>query len=231
MHQSRPEYRCYTVDMRAPAALSSDPELPFKYIGGDPSLDLVNTVDWTRRGLESERLTDYERLTRWAEGAGLVSKSEAERLRRAGRAQPRAAQAAYDAARWLRWVLQRLYGSIAAGERPGSSWDDFNEVLADTLRWLRIAPVRQGRSARLKIADWAWHGREERLDSLLWPVVWSAASLLTSDEARRIRVCASLDCGWIYIDRSRNGRRRWCQMETCGTFEKSRRRRQKSQPS
>jgi predicted RNA-binding Zn ribbon-like protein len=37
-------------------------------------------------------------------------------------------------------------------------------------------------------------------------------------------VCAAPDCGWVYVDRSRNGFRRWCQMETCGTEEKSRRR-------
>jgi predicted RNA-binding Zn ribbon-like protein len=31
----------------------------------------------------------------------------------------------------------------------------------------------------------------------------------------------------MYVDRSRNGLRRWCQMETCGTREKSRRRYQR----
>jgi len=40
--------------------------LPFKYVGGDPAIDLVNTVDWTRHGLKDERLGDYQRLTRWA---------------------------------------------------------------------------------------------------------------------------------------------------------------------
>jgi predicted RNA-binding Zn ribbon-like protein len=28
----------------------------------------------------------------------------------------------------------------------------------------------------------------------------------------------------MYVDRSRNGLRRWCQMEVCGTKEKSRQR-------
>lgn len=198
-------------------------DLPFKFVGGDPSLDLVNTVDWTERGLERERLASYERLTRWAEEAGLVSKREAARLRRAGAARPDVAQAACDAAIRLRSVLQRLYGSIAAGERPGSSWDDFNELLAEALGCLRIAPVRSGE----KVADWSWRGTEERLDSVLWPVVWSAAALLTSEEARRIRVCGGPDCGWMYVDRSRNGLRRWCEMETCGSLEKSRRRRER----
>ena len=211
---------------KAPTALSFEPELPFKYVGGDPCLDLVNTVDWTRKGLERDRLTDYARLTRWAEGAGLVPRRETERLRREGAARPREAQAAYEAARWLRHVLQRLFASIASGEKPGSALDDFNELLAAALRRLRVAPVpgtARTRAAQSPV-DWAWEGREDDLESILWPVVRSAADLLTSGEARRVRVCGSLDCGWIYVDRSRNRLRRWCEMETCGTLEKSRRR-------
>ena len=210
----------------APLALSVDPDLPFKYVGGDPCLDLVNTVDWAGRGLENDRLTDYARLTRWAEGAGIVSRREAERLRREGAARPREAQAAHDAARWLRHVLQRLFAAIAAGEKPGAALDDFNELLAEALRRLRIVPVSKTARARAgqSPVEWEWEGREEDLESILWPVVRSAADLLTSEEAGRVRVCPSLDCGWIYVDRSRNRMRRWCQMETCGTLEKSRRR-------
>ena len=48
---------------------------PFVFIGGDPSLDLVNTVAWTQAGPVHERLTSYEVLTRWAEGAGLLDRA------------------------------------------------------------------------------------------------------------------------------------------------------------
>jgi predicted RNA-binding Zn ribbon-like protein len=194
-------------------------ELPFKYVGGDFSLDLVNTVDWTGRGPINERLNDYARLTRWAEGAGVVSKAEADRLRKAAAAKPREARSAYDSATRLRGVLQRLYASVAAGKRSDPAWEEFNELLGEALKRLGVSPLRKGDAA----AEWEWHGTES-LESVLWPVAWSAANLLISEEARRIRVCAALDCGWMYVDRSRNGMRRWCQMETCGTRAKSRRR-------
>jgi predicted RNA-binding Zn ribbon-like protein len=206
---------------KAPAALSANPDLPFKYIGGDASLDLVNTVDWGERGLVDERLTDYERLTRWAEGAGIVAARDAKRLRQAAAARPDGARAAWEAARWLRQVLQRVFTDVAAGERPGSSLDDFNDLLAGALRRLHVAPAGRGSPV---LAEWDWRGRGESLESLLDPVLWAAATLLTAEEARRIRVCASPGCGWMYVDRSRNGLRRWCQMESCGTREKSRRR-------
>ena len=204
----------------APVPLSADPDLPFKYIGGDPSVDLVNTVDWTLNGPDFERLTSYERLTRWAEGAGLVSASDAKRLRQQAAAHPRKAKTTYEAARWLRWVLQRVFEKIAAGEPPGSALDDFNELLSEALGHLRVGPT----------GEWDWQGRGEDLESLLWPVIWSAAALLTSQEAKRLRVCGSPNCGWMYVDRSRNGLRRWCQMETCGTREKSRRRQGRASP-
>ncbi len=195
-------------------------ELPFKYVGGDPSLDLVNTVDWTDRGPIKERLTDYARLTRWAEGAGVISKANAQALRRRAATKPAEAKRAYETALHLRDVLQRLYGSVAAGNRSDPAWQELNDLLGKALRHLRVSPLRKGQA----VAEWEWHGVEEILESVLWPVVRSAADLLTSDESRRIRICGAPDCGWIYVDRSRNGLRRWCEMETCGTIEKSRRR-------
>jgi predicted RNA-binding Zn ribbon-like protein len=51
-----------------------------------------------------------------------------------------------------------------------------------------------------------------------------AASALLQSEASRLRICGGSDCGWMYVDRSRNGLRRWCEMQTCGTVAKSRRR-------
>ena len=195
-------------------------ELPFKYVGGDPSLDLVNTIDWTDRGPIKERLTDYVRLTRWAEGAGVLSQTHAQALRRKATARPAEAKRAHEAALRLRDVLQRLYASVAAGKRSDPAWGELNEWLGEALRHLRVSPLRKGQA----VAEWEWHGVEEILESVLWPVVWSAANLVTSDEARRIRLCGAPDCGWMYVDRSRNRLRRWCQMETCGTIEKSRRR-------
>jgi predicted RNA-binding Zn ribbon-like protein len=63
------------------------------------------------------------------------------------------------------------------------------------------------------------------MGAIIRPVVKAAAELLVSSEAARVRVCGGPACGWMYVDRSRNHLRRWCRMETCGTREKSRRRR------
>lgn len=69
-------------------------------MGGDPSLDFVNTVDWTPAGLVNERLVDYRRLLEWRKRTGVIDRGEAARPARVARARPRAAQNAYAHVRW-----------------------------------------------------------------------------------------------------------------------------------
>lgn len=198
-----------------------------KYVGGDPSLDFVNSVDWTAHGPGNERLTDYGQLLQWALGAGVLSLSHANMLRRLARQQPAAGVAACARAHQLRNLLQRLFSSVAKGQHAEAVWRDFNRALARTLYWLQLTSPPGPPVARR--ASWSWRRQGEELDSVLWAVVWSAAQLLVSEDASRIRICGGCDCGWMYVDRSRNRLRRWCDMKTCGTAAKSQRRRAKHQ--
>ena len=71
---------------------------------------------------------------------------------------------------------------------------------------------------------WNWRPDEQRLDQLLWPVARSAVELLTAGDPRRIKVCENpYGCGWLFYDGSKNGSRRWCSMEGCGSQVKMRR--------
>jgi predicted RNA-binding Zn ribbon-like protein len=191
----------------------AEPEI--LYVAGDPALDLINTVDWTSRGLEEERISSYDRLTRWAEGAGVIGPAAGRRLRRLVAERPRTAAAAVEYARQARDTLHDLFGAIARRESPGAALPRFNQLLAQAMERLEVAPD----------FGWRWRGQESDPRSVIWPVVWSAAQLLRSSELGNVRVCDGDECGWMYVDRSRNGLRRWCQMRTCGTREKTRRRR------
>ena len=213
----------------APAGVPTRPDLPLKFVGGDPSLDLVNTVDWATRGAVDERLVDYERLTRWSEAAGMLDAATATRLRRRAALHPAEAREAHAEALRLRAALRTLVVHAAAasqaetaGARPTAhavraALDALNATLGAGLRELR-----------LRVADGAftlaWPDADAPLVLPLWRVARAGAALLTSEEAARLRVCGAPECGWVYVDRSRNGFRRWCQMESCGTQEKSRRR-------
>lgn len=55
---------------------------------------------------------------------------------------------------------------------------------------------------------------------LLVPALLDALDL-ARDGIARVRECAAPDCTHIYADTSRNGSRRWCAMERCGSRAKA----------
>jgi predicted RNA-binding Zn ribbon-like protein len=67
--------------------------------------------------------------------------------------------------------------------------------------------------------EWAWRGRHP--DRPLWPIAVAAVDLLRSDRLARVKRCDN--CRWLFVDRSRNGSRRWCSMDECGVHVKMRR--------
>jgi predicted RNA-binding Zn ribbon-like protein len=49
----------------------------------------------------------------------------------------------------------------------------------------------------------------------------SALSLLTGGASAKLKVCPN--CGWLFLDRSRNSSRLWCDMTVCGNRHKAKR--------
>ena len=196
------------------------PTLPFKFVGGRVSLDLLNTADWPATGPALDRLASYDRLLEWAEEAGAVSTAASGRLRKRAAGDPSAAEAALERARELRRALHRSVVAVVSGRGVASALDRLTPFLREPLAHLLLEPDRGGSAIRA-----GWVGLEDALDGPMWPVVWDAVqTLLSPGEVERLRVCGGPDCGWVYVDHSRNGLRRWCEMETCGTRAKNRRR-------
>jgi predicted RNA-binding Zn ribbon-like protein len=52
--------------------------------------------------------------------------------------------------------------------------------------------------------------------SALSAIARDAISLFTTTDARRLRECASPECGLLFLDASRPGHRRWCSSNACG---------------
>jgi predicted RNA-binding Zn ribbon-like protein len=206
-------------------------DLPFRWLGGELCLDFANTVAWdvdertgesvVIRG-EYERLTHYSRLVQWASAAGTLSDAEANALLGAARQRSEEAEEALGRADSLRFAVHHLFSAIAGG-RPvsPSDLDGLNAVLGEGLGRLRIVPDEDGISGTAW--RWEWAAGDRVLARPLWPVAQSAASLLTSPTRQRVRECAGRGCGWLFLDTSRPGNRRWCTMSDCGNRAKARR--------
>jgi predicted RNA-binding Zn ribbon-like protein len=186
----------------------------FEFVGGRLCLDFTNTVTWTGDGLENERLESPADLAAWGLAAGVLDDGQARTLASlagdAGRELLRAALR-------LRAGLHGIFLAHAAGRAPSA--DDLaalNEALVATMPHLRV-----GAAGGRYLWEWAPEGAPDRV---LWHVAWSAANLLTDDDdLARVRTCGSEDCGWLYVDESRNHSRRWCEMKSCGNRAKARR--------
>jgi predicted RNA-binding Zn ribbon-like protein len=66
-----------------------------------------------------------------------------------------------------------------------------------------------------------WELSDNSADWLLWPIIESAYLLLTGDQLQKIKKCPA--CFWVFVDKSKGGKRKWCSMDTCGAIDKSRR--------
>ncbi|MGH7393999.1 MAG: CGNR zinc finger domain-containing protein [Candidatus Methylomirabilales bacterium] len=189
----------------------------FDLSGGRVCLDFTNTLSKRLTSHPRELLVSYGDLVAWSRQAGVVTGLEAQGLIRKARRRPVDAAAVLDRAIALREAIYRVFSAVAA-ERPARGGDlaTLNAALAEALPLLGIAPEGDG-------FGWAWTGDGQRLDRMLWPVTRSAADLLTSPELAAVRECEAESCAWLFMDRSRNRSRRWCDMKACGNRAKARR--------
>jgi predicted RNA-binding Zn ribbon-like protein len=186
-------------------------------VGGELSLDFTNTVSWHGSPQAEEWLTSYSHLVAWAHLAGVLTDKEQAALLKQATRRPAEAAGVLEEALRLREALFRIYTAVRRADRPDSAdLATLNRLLTRAYAHLEIEP---GTDA----FTWRWTGGSQELDRPLWSVARSAAELLASDRLGRVKECAGEHCGWLFLDRSRNQSRRWCDMGDCGNREKARR--------
>lgn len=189
--------------------------LTLDLLGGHPALDFINTVDWRDRADAEDCLVSYAALLAWAKRVGLLEPAEAKALAQAADAEPAAADAALAAAVALRETLYRLFGR--KGAKP-ADLERLNHWLAEMPATARLVATKGG-------GGFAW--AEPRaglgLSAPILRLAHAAAELLASDRLPRVHVCGGPGCGWLFLDTSPSGRRRWCSMESCGNRAKAQR--------
>jgi len=192
----------------------------FQFVGGELCLDFCNSVGGKRGVRSREYLNSYRDFLSWSEQAALLDTESEQELLRKARRRPSAAVAALVRAIRLREAIYRIFLSLAENNKPAE--DDIGELnvaLGRSLNRLRVSPGKNG-------FRWEWHAEPLELDHPLGPIARSAADLLTSGRAlENIRQCQGDNCGWLFLDSSKNHSRCWCDMRDCGNRAKVRRHR------
>ncbi|HLI10573.1 MAG TPA: ABATE domain-containing protein [Alphaproteobacteria bacterium] len=204
------------------SALKSEDKAPqagqLALVGGVLCLDFTNTVSGLHEGEhEREHLRSYDNLLAWATHAGALDVNQARMLSRRSRDDPNAAMRAFHRALTLREAIHDVFAAIAGkADVPRRMIEVINGALSETLRHACI--ISHGQQFA-----WGWDDLTGRLDAPLWPVLRSAAEMLTEGKLDRVKQCPYPHCGWLFVDFSKNKSRRWCEMSVCGNRTKARR--------
>jgi predicted RNA-binding Zn ribbon-like protein len=196
----------------------SQPDYVWDFCGGDLAVDFTNTIG-SRGGATEEHFNVYGDVVSWAEARGVVGRSQAQRLRAEAERHPRVAEDAVKTLVELRESLYRLIVAAVHGRPvPPRDLAALNAHVAAVYDHARLAAGANGFMLRFDAP-----AHSALVDAIATPVVRAAVDLLTTDALKRVRLCADHSCAWLFVDSTRSGTRRWCDMKVCGNRNKVRR--------
>jgi len=186
-------------------------------LGRKLCLDFINTLSWRGRQEPDELLNTYRDLVVWSRHINILADKDVEMLTRKAERHPSEAKKAISSAIELREAIYSIFSSMVEGTAlPKKDLATFNNYLSRAMMSSQIIETEDGFS-------WETRRDKNKLDWMLNPIVRSAAEILVSDQARKVKECGDKACRWLFLDSSRNQSRRWCAMKDCGNRAKARR--------
>lgn len=181
-------------------------------LDGGLCVTFVNTASEKRRRLET-----YAELLEWGQVNGVLAADDVERLSRQAGERPTNAEAVVAEAEKVRSSIERILLALAERRQPAAA--DLEELNAALAALPHQCLTRDADDYR-----WSWSDRGgDDLDRVLWPVVFSAADVLTSKSRFKVRQCDGEDCDLLFVDHTPGSPRRWCSQKSCGSRASSRR--------
>ena len=169
-------------------------------IGGELCLDFANTLYGHTESVH-EYLFDYRDLVLWSRHVGVLSPQKAGMLLSRWEQAPAESEAVFCQSIQIRETIFRVFASLAHAESPQE--DDLvrlHQAWLESQSHTRLERTEAGFTLGWENVD--------ALDVMLWPIMRSALELLTSNELKRVKQCGR--CDWLFVDHSRNQKRRWC---------------------
>jgi predicted RNA-binding Zn ribbon-like protein len=192
--------------------MQSIADLPF--VAGHAALDFVNTAEGRGGPGAGEALNTPGDLAAWGQRYGILMAARAD------------GDAAAELARALsaRELLYAVFVSRVAGQPvPGESLSRLARLADEAYGAGSLRPAGDG-SIR-----WTWPPGE--LATVRHVAVTSALDLLRDVPDGRLKQCPGDNCGWLFLDTTKRGNRRWCSMSECGQDAKDERRRARRRAS
>jgi predicted RNA-binding Zn ribbon-like protein len=188
---------------------------PYHYVSVDTALDFVDTIE-TEHGELVDRFTSTADAIDWLREHGLLHEPVEPEVRALRRPGPESDRALVRIRRVREALREILTASIEHRPAAGRAIDVVNRAMLARQKFILVC----GPEGKLD------HRHEgDAIDDVLARLTERVARQTISPDVDRLRMCASDTCDWIFYDTSRTGRRRWCDMNTCGNRAKAARHR------
>ncbi|MDL2335063.1 MAG: CGNR zinc finger domain-containing protein [Chloroflexota bacterium] len=181
-------------------------------------LDFANTLSYNK-GEPRDRLTDAHTAVTWLQRHALLHQEMVDAIL-AEANDPESEERLLSRIRRVRGALRELLDA-AVEQRPPQS-----AALKEVNRALRapyvieLVPAADGVSLDHRHEGDPISGAMARLSE-------AVTRELTGLNVRRLRICANDECRWVFNDHSPAGRRKWCDMSSCGNRAKAARHRER----
>ena len=186
-------------------------------IADDLALDFANTESGRGFPSHENHFREAEDVVEWLRHAGSLPADEADWLRKRVSEHADLARHLLAQAVELRSAIRDVGAALGTHAKPPDA--SLASLSALHARFVAKAELAPGALA----CRWLWSVRLSPVEAALGPVALAAVRLFTEGDFHRIRECGGHACGWLFYDRSKNNRRRWCEMEVCGNRAKQRR--------
>ncbi len=185
-------------------------------VAGNVALDFVNTVT-ARDTTPRDWLDGYQSLIEWARFSPQFKAKDLDALSLVAEQDPAGAKAAITRATRFRETLCRsVYALLGEGVSGEEDRLEIERAYQAAMKSVRFEWGPTG-------CKLTWTAEGSGLDLITHVASVHAVYLLAHLDIKRLRICDGENCGWVFLDTSRNGRRRWCDMATCGNVAKARR--------
>jgi predicted RNA-binding Zn ribbon-like protein len=187
----------------------------FELIAGAVCLDFTNTLDDRFSNQPKELLAQYVDLARFAEDSGILTGMQVDRLIERSGSNSEAAGRALAAAIEMREAMFAVFWAVVNRKAaPPVALIKLNQYVQRAAQHAQLVQV-SGSPITARF-EWRFDDTPSDFEAPLWPIARSAADLLASEQLAYVRPCASKTCLWLFLDVSKNHRRRWCDMTKCG---------------
>lgn len=175
--------------------------------------NFVNTVSSWKGEKKYDYLNCYEDFVAWCVKLKVSDFGTLDLLQQLAATQPEETLAAFDRIKEIRGLLREFLLAIVHDNR------DEQINLLPAINLLLLDAVSRQRLFYLE--EKFTIGQVDEPGDLMtpvWKVVYSLAPLLTEQEITRIKECPN--CGWVFLDQTKNGTRKWCNPRYCGSADK-----------